>query len=89
MFTRLLNSIHMSVASQLVNNFPTGFMPQRFIGDQGISLRLMIENSRICKGSNKFEFTEYVDIMLDNQKAYGSVQPYYRTKVLEKFGFSD
>lgn len=77
----------MGVASQLINNFQTGFMPQRFIGDQEFSLNLMIENSKVCKGSNKSEFTEYVGIMLDNHKAYDRVHPYYLIKVLEKFGF--
>lgn len=85
-FTRILNSRLMGIASQLINNFQTGFMPQRFIGDHGFSLNLMIENSKVCKGSNKSEFTEYVGIMLDNHKAYDRVHPYYLTKVLEKFG---
>lgn len=89
MFTRLLNSRFMGVASQLINKFQAGFTPQRFIGDQGLSLNLMIENSKISKGSNKSEFTKYVGIMLDKHKAYDRVHPYYLTKVLEKFGFPE
>jgi hypothetical protein len=88
-FTRLLNSRLIGVVSQLTNKFQTGFMPRKFIGDRRLSLSLMIENSKICKGSNKSEFTEYAGIMLDNYKAYDRVHPYYLTKVLEKSGFPE
>ena len=44
-------------------------------------LNLMVENSKICEGLNKSEFTEYVDMMLENHRAFDGVHPYYLTKV--------
>ena len=64
-------------------------MRRKFIGDRRLSLNLMIENSKICKGSNKSEFTAYVGMMLGNYKTYDRVHPYYLTKVLEKSGFPE
>ena len=62
----------MGTASKLITDLQTGgSIPQKFIGDKGLlSLKLMIENSKIYKGSDKSEFIEYVGIMLDNHKAY-------------------
>lgn len=77
----------MEVASKIINKFQTGFMVNRFIGDQGLALKIMIDNAKSTKINNKNEFEEYVGIMLDNNKAYDRVHPHYLTQVLLKFGF--
>jgi hypothetical protein len=72
MLTRFLNLRLMGIASKLITDLQTGgSTPQEFIGDKRLlSLKLMIENSKIYKGSDKSEFIEYVGVMLDNHKAY-------------------
>ena len=86
-FTRLMNGRMMEVASKIINKFQTGFMVNRFIGDQGLALKIMIDNAKSTKINNKNEFEEYVGIILDNNKAYDRVHPHYLTQVLLKFGF--
>ncbi|KAK4517759.1 uncharacterized protein ATC70_001103 [Mucor velutinosus] len=77
----------MTVASRLINKVQTGFMQDRYIGDQGMALRVMMDNAKTAKGNDKDEFEEYVGVMLDNNKAYDRVHPHYLAQVLQKFGF--
>lgn len=77
----------MEAASKIINKFQAGFMVSKFIGDQGLALKVMIDNSKSAKINNKDEFEEYVGVMLDNNKAYDRVHPHYLTQVLLKFGF--
>ncbi|KAK4510448.1 uncharacterized protein ATC70_011427 [Mucor velutinosus] len=86
-FTRIMNSRITTVASRLINKVQTGFMQDRYIGDQGMALRVMMDNAKTAKGNNKDEFEEYVGVMLDNNKAYDRVHPHYLAQVLQKFGF--
>jgi len=86
-FTRIMNSRVTSVASRLINKVQTGFMQNRYIGDQGMALRVIMDNAKTAKANNKNEFEEYVGVMLDNNKAYDRVHPRYLAQVLQKFGF--
>lgn len=86
-FTRMMNSRVMTVAGRLINKVQTGFMQGRYIGDQGMALRIIMDNAKSSKANNKHEFEEYVGVMLDNNKAYDRVHPHYLAQVLQKFGF--
>ncbi|KAK4513077.1 uncharacterized protein ATC70_011523 [Mucor velutinosus] len=86
-FTRLLNSRVIEVASDLIGPHQSGFLRGRYIGDHGMSLKVIVDNAREARWNNSGEFVEYAGIMLDNAKAYDRVHPQYLSKVLVKFGF--
>ncbi|KAL7312943.1 hypothetical protein PS15m_008647 [Mucor circinelloides] len=65
----------------------TGFMQGIYLGDQGLVLRLMMDNAKTVKSANKEEFEEYMGVMLDNNKDYDRVHPHYLAQALQKFGF--
>ncbi|KAL9536522.1 hypothetical protein PS6_011867 [Mucor atramentarius] len=74
----------MTVANRLIDRVQTGFMQGRYIGDQGLAVRLMMDNAKTAKSANKEEFEEYVGVMLDNNKAYDRVHPHYLAQVHRK-----
>lgn len=82
-FTRLLNARIVPLASKLITVFQAGFMRNRFIGDHGLTNKLILEDAQKSTTSGD----EYVGIMLDQTKAYDLIHPTYLAKVLEKFGF--
>ena len=62
-------------------------MNRLFVENQGLALKVIIDNAKSIKINNKNEFEEYVGIMLDNNKTYYRIHPHYLTQVLLKFGF--
>lgn len=65
---------------RILNPFQTGFIPGRFIGDNGMAMSMILDESR---GMN---YTG-VGILLDQEKAYDRVHPLYLRRVLERFHF--
>lgn len=65
----------------LVNPYQTGFVPGKFIGDNGIALSMVLDQA---KGLD----LQGIGLLLDQEKAYDRVHPEYLSQVLLKFGFS-
>lgn len=64
----------MTVANRLIDKVQTEFMQDIYLGDQGLALRLMMDNAKTAKSTiNKEEFKEYVGVILDNNKAHDRV----------------
>ncbi|KAG1029834.1 hypothetical protein G6F25_012277 [Rhizopus arrhizus] len=78
-FTRLLNCRLMSVFSSRISPHQMGFMPQRFIGEHGRLLQLIMSSASIQKSSA-------VGLLLDQEKAYDRVHPEYLSQVMRRFG---
>ncbi|KAG0928771.1 hypothetical protein G6F30_012252 [Rhizopus arrhizus] len=78
-FTRLLNCRLMSVFSSRISPHQMGFMPQRFIGEHGRLLQLIMSSVSIQKSSA-------VGLLLDQEKAYDRVHPEYLSQVMRRFG---
>ncbi|KAK4512322.1 uncharacterized protein ATC70_003020 [Mucor velutinosus] len=87
-FTRLLNSRVIQVASDIIGPHQSGFLRGRYIGDHGMALKVIVDNARReARWNNPEELVEYAGTMLDNAKAYDRVHPQYLSKVPMKFGF--
>ena len=81
-FTRLLNSRILTVANKLITGYQTGFIPGRFIADNGLTARLAMEQAQWTQSSE-------IGLLLDQEKAYDRVHPNYLAKTLEHFGFPE
>lgn len=79
-FTRLITKRLGPIVKKIINPYQSGFVPGRFIGDNGLALSLILEQAR---GFN----CEGVGILLDQEKAYDRVHPRYLCRVLDSFGF--
>ncbi|CAO0798869.1 unnamed protein product [Mucor circinelloides] len=86
-FTRIMNSRVIPVANKLISPYQCGFLSGRYIGDHGMSLRVILDNASSASWRNATNFVEYTGLMLDNAKAYDRVHPQYLSQVLLKFGF--
>jgi hypothetical protein len=82
-----MNSRVIPVANKLINPYQCGFLSGRYIGDHGMSLRVIMDNASSASWRNANNFIEHTGIMLDNAKAYDRVHPQYLSQVLLKFGF--
>ncbi|KAK4521006.1 uncharacterized protein ATC70_006890 [Mucor velutinosus] len=82
-FTRLLNARIVPLASSLITEYQAGFMRDRFIGDHGLTNKLILEDAQKTTDTG----LEFVGVMLDQTKAYDRIHPRYLAKVLEKFEF--
>lgn len=80
-FTRILNSRLSSVIGKIIQPYQTGFMPGRFIGDNGLLLHFILQQARIKQHPG-------IGLLLDQEKAYDRVHPAYLRKVLTKFHLS-
>ncbi|KAG1486641.1 hypothetical protein G6F54_013202 [Rhizopus delemar] len=69
----------MSVFSSRISPHQMGFMPQRFIGEHGRLLQLIMSSASIQKSSA-------VGLLLDQEKAYDRVHPEYLSQVMRRFG---
>ncbi|KAG0809084.1 hypothetical protein G6F20_009055 [Rhizopus arrhizus] len=68
------------VIPSLINRCQTGFMPNRFIAENGLVLNIIMEHAR---KDNRQE----IALLLDQEKAYDWVYPSYLRSVLLQFGF--
>ncbi|KAG1532813.1 hypothetical protein G6F51_012925 [Rhizopus arrhizus] len=69
-------------SKELICQAQTGFLPERFIGDNGLFLQLLQTHA-------SFSSAHDIGLMLDQEKAYDRVHPEYLTKVLLRFGFPE
>ncbi|KAG1167868.1 hypothetical protein G6F36_012411 [Rhizopus arrhizus] len=79
-FTRLLATRVNEVLPLLIDIHQTGFMPERFIADNGATTRLIINIAERFKLPG-------IALLLDQEKAYDRVHPQYLKACLERFGF--
>ena len=95
LFTRNINRRIMAVSSQLISRHQLGFIPGRFIAENGMICQLIMEDAQ-----RKWTIAEQKDndpsfrnldsdigLLLDQEKAYDRVNLNYLQKVLKKFGF--
>lgn len=78
-FTRILSSRLISSASSLITPYQTGFVGGRFISDNGLLMKLVMEQARLSSSSS-------IGLLLDQEKAYDRVHPLYLRSVLLRFG---
>jgi hypothetical protein len=79
-FTRLMTQRFQPVCQRLINPFQTGFVKDRFIGDNGALVKCIMDDAKM---TNSAAF----GLMLDQEKAYDRVHPQYLSAVLLQFGF--
>lgn len=81
----------MALAKGLIDRVQnTGFMQRRYmVGDQGMALRLIMNNAKTAESANKEEFEEYIGIIPDdeNKTYYDRVYLHYLAAVLQRTGF--
>jgi len=95
LFTRLINRRIMEVSSPLISRHQLGFLPGRFIAENGMICQLIMEDAQ-----RKWSFAEQfgtdpnfsdldadIGLLLDQEKAYDRVNLDYLNRVLAKFGF--
>ncbi|KAG1067861.1 hypothetical protein G6F61_013339 [Rhizopus arrhizus] len=66
--------------NNILNEYQTGFIPGRFIGDNGFALSMILDESRGLDYSG-------VGILLDQEKAYDRVHPLHLRRVLQRLHF--
>lgn len=79
-FTRLLNSRMILVCSDIVNPYQTGFPHGRYIADNAMLVRLVMDHAQRTNSSA-------IGLLLDQEKAYDRVHPEYLERVLEHWRF--
>lgn len=84
-FTKILANRFNRVLPGLINPYQTGFMPSRYISDNGWVNQVLMANHRANVGSA--ESSASVAVLLDQEKAYDRVHPDYLCEVLQRFGF--
>ena len=78
-FTRMLTKRLKDVAARLVCPAQTGFLPNRFIGDNGMMLNLITAHAKLRDDKS-------IGLMLDQEKAYDRIHPSYLRQVMQRFG---
>ncbi|KAG2196992.1 hypothetical protein INT47_006939 [Mucor saturninus] len=78
-FPRIINRRLMNVFSSRISFTQMGFMPARFIGENGRLLQLMVYHANQKQDKD-------IGMYIDQSKAYDRVQPQYLDKVLHAFG---
>jgi hypothetical protein len=84
-FTRLVNSRIMDVAPQIINQHELGFMPGRYIAENGLLAQMILENASQFGSDDHCE----LGLLLNQQKAYDMVNLEYLRTVLLHYGFPD
>ena len=79
-FTRIINSRMTEAANHMINPFQTGFMRNRFIGDNGMLLKCATDIAR-----NDPQHAQTMALLLDFMKAYDRVNGKYLKAVLTAF----
>ncbi|KAK4516294.1 uncharacterized protein ATC70_011264 [Mucor velutinosus] len=95
LFTRCINRRIMDVSTQLISRHQLGFIPGRYIAENGMICQLIMEDAQ-----RKWTVAEQRDddptfgsldadigLLLDQEKAYDRVNLDYLRHVLLKFGF--
>lgn len=77
-FTRLLNARLMPCFNRLISPSQLGFMPNRFIGDHGLSLNITKTIATHTSSS--------IALLLDQEKAYDRIHPTYLSQIMKSFG---
>ena len=78
--TRIIANRLKPACGSLICSIQTGFLPGRFIGDNGMILNTILADAALHEDKG-------VGLLLDQEKAYDRVHPEYLTKVLLRFGF--
>ncbi|KAG1136397.1 hypothetical protein G6F37_012055 [Rhizopus arrhizus] len=81
-FTRLLATRINAYLPGLIDRHQTGFMAGRFIADNGLSARLVMDFAQRFKLPG-------VGLLLDQEKAYDRIHPGYLAACLDRFGFPE
>lgn len=79
-FTRILSGRMISTASSIITPYQTGFVRGRFIADNGLLMKLIMEHAASSGSSS-------IGLLLDQEKAYDRVHPDYLRAVLLRFGY--
>ncbi|CAO3600825.1 unnamed protein product [Absidia cylindrospora] len=79
-FTRLLTQRLAPILNTMINVHQTGFLPGRFIAENGLALQLLLEQAQL--GGHKG-----IGLLLDQEKAYDRVHPLYLQKTMLAMGF--
>ncbi|KAG1136739.1 hypothetical protein G6F37_010590 [Rhizopus arrhizus] len=66
--------------SSIINRCQTGFMPNRFIAENGLVLNMVMEHARRCNRND-------IALLLDQEKAYDRAYPSYLRAAILKLGF--
>jgi hypothetical protein len=80
----------MIVSDQLVNNSQLGFVPGRYIAENGMKTQIIMEDARLkweLAKKNGIDGDFDIGLLLDQEKAYDRINLDYLQQVLEKFGF--
>ncbi|KAG2203643.1 hypothetical protein INT47_011737 [Mucor saturninus] len=80
-FTRIINSRMILAADHIINVHQTGFMRGRFIGDNGIILKSLIDYAHLDP-----RYNETVALLLDFMKAYDRANSEYLHAALTHYG---
>ncbi|OBZ87815.1 hypothetical protein A0J61_04126 [Choanephora cucurbitarum] len=67
-FTRILNARFLLVTDDLINTYQLGFVRGRFITDNGLLVKLLMERARLIH-------SPAIALLLDQEKAYDRVHP--------------
>lgn len=91
-FTRILNQRLMSVSTNLINNNQLGFIPGRYIAENGLTCQIIMEDADRKKDiAHKYGVQHVggkgIGLLLDQEKAYDRVNLDYLKAVLLRFGF--
>ena len=78
-FTRLVNAHLIPAVQPVISPIQTGFLPGKFIGDNGLTARLIMDYAR-------HHHLPGVGLVIDQQKAYDLVHPTYLRLVLLHVG---
>ncbi|KAG2208410.1 hypothetical protein INT45_006540 [Circinella minor] len=79
-FTRIINSRMISLADVIINRYQTGFVHGRYIADNGMLVRLIMDHAHRTNRSD-------IALLLDGDKAYDWLHPDYLHRVLLHYGF--
>ncbi|KAK4518783.1 uncharacterized protein ATC70_009006 [Mucor velutinosus] len=77
-FTRLLNQRLMPFMNKIICPQQSGFMPGRFIGDNG----MILHNTRLIAAETS---SDSIALLLDQEKAYDRIHPDYLRAVMQRF----
>jgi hypothetical protein len=91
-FTRILNKRMMLASTHLINNNQLGFIPGRYIAENGLTCQIIMEDAHRKKELARMRGIPAVEgndigLLLDQEKAYDRVNLTYLKAVLLRFGF--